>query len=261
MRSSRAERRARFFVVADGTGRRSRPTAARLVRAPVDRRQLIQTTSSRTSSRSSHDQHDRRGVRQVSTISTPEERLRPTAGTGAGCDQLGHLTIDGQSVTVPKAPTSRGRAHARHRHQRVLLPPRPADRCAVPPVPGRGREEPKLQPSCQQVCATTWSSTRPTSSRRSRASSSSSSRSSTTRSTADLRQGRRVHAAEAVLRARQRGLAGRHAKVHKNKVVDLGPTIVLDQSAASCARAASGPATSSPASTSSTSRTAVITRS
>ena len=38
---------------------------------------------------------------------------------------------------------ARGRAHARHRHQRVLLPPGAAGRRAVPAVPGVGREEPQ----------------------------------------------------------------------------------------------------------------------
>ena len=60
----------------------------------------------------------------------------------------------------------------------------------------------------------------------------------------DLRQGGRVHAAEALLRlGRDSRVDG--IKVHKDKVVDLGPHSCSTRSAASCAPAASASATRS----------------
>ena len=74
-----------------------------------------------------HDQHDRRGVRQVTIVASTVT-----------------LTIDGQSVTVPKGTNVLEAARTLGIDiSAFCYHPGPADRRAVPPVPGLGREEPE----------------------------------------------------------------------------------------------------------------------
>ena len=117
-----------------------------------------------------------------------------------------------------------------HRHQRVLLSPGAADRRAVQAVPGIRREEPEAPaelPASRPPTA--WWSTPSTP--RVDAGAQADARVHPAQPPGrlpDLRQGRRVHAAESVLRSRQADSRVDVDKVHKPKAVDLGPTIVLD---------------------------------
>ena len=265
-----------FYVVADGTGRPYKayvPVA--VVRAPVDGRPADPQPSHRGHRPDlRHDQHDRRGVRQVSTTGTPTgsppapsggmPATPPAPPAAAPAADTVTLTIDGQTVTVPKGTNVLEAARTLGIDiTRVLLPPGPPDRRAVPAVPGRRREEPEA--AAELPAGLRRGHGRPHDRQAVDARAQAAARVHAAQPPdrlPDLRQGRRVHAAEAVLRARQRrtraSTCRRSTRTRSSTSVRRSSSI---RSAASCARAASARAMWSRASTSSSSRTAAITRS
>ena len=125
----------------------------------------------------------------------------PKSAPTAGNPELVTLTIDGQTgARSPRAPTCSRRRARSARHQRLLLPPGPVVAGGVPPVPGRGQEEAQaraelLQPVAESMDVVTEREGRDGARADARVHAG-----QPPDRLPDLRQGRRVHAAEAVPR-------------------------------------------------------------
>ena len=115
-----------------------------------------------------HDQHDRRGVRQVNDARRrrrPPRRRRPAPNTVT-------LTIDGQRSPFPRAPTSsRPRARSASTSARSATTRACRSSRSAGSAWSRSRRTRSCSRAASRSSATAWSSTRPTRSRRSRASS------------------------------------------------------------------------------------------
>ena len=233
-----------FYIVSDGTGPPVEvPRAPALLpgdrgadqgaAGPVHRRRRADLR---------HDQHDRRGVRSLMADTDP---------TNASSRDWSPSPSTARPHQFPKGTKcSRPATHARRRRPVLLLPPR-----AVVAAPSAGsawstsRGSPKLVPSCYTPVADKMEVDDRVAARAGRAPADARVHAGQPPDRLpDLRQGGRVHAAEALLRLGREARASTTAsRSRRTRSSTSARTSCSTRSAASCARAASASATRSPA--------------
>ena len=216
-----------FYIVSDGTGR---PWKCR-VRPPcfpataVLEQGAAGAVHRRRRADLRHDQHDRRGVRPLM------RRSDATHATRARAPETVTVTIDGKAHQVPKGTNLLEACNAAGAnvpffcYHPGLSSPAVCRQCLVD-VKG----QPKPVPSCYTPVADKMEVDDPFAARAGRAPADAGVHArQPPHRLPDLRQGGRVHAAEALLRLGRQVARNDGIKVQKDKVVDLGPHIVLDQ--------------------------------